>query len=64
MPQRLIDLWNSTYLLGNLVLGMAADKIRPAPQPAWYEAAGVLGGVCVLCVSYLILRIRGVEIVK
>lgn len=61
---RLLDLWNSTYLLGNLVLGVAADKVQPAPQPVWYEAALVLGGVSLLCLSYLILRIRGVEIVK
>ena len=61
---RLIDLWNDTYLLGNLVLGVAADNIRPAPQPPGYQAALVVGGVSLLCLSYLVFRIRGVEIVK
>jgi ABC-type transport system involved in multi-copper enzyme maturation permease subunit len=61
---RLIDLWNSTYLLGNLCLDVPLDRIRPPSQPAWYEAALVLGGVSLTCLSYLILRIRAVEIVK
>ncbi len=61
---RLIDLWNNTYLVGTACLGMAHESLRPTPQPALYEAALVLGGVCALCLSYLNLRIRAVEIVK
>jgi ABC-type transport system involved in multi-copper enzyme maturation permease subunit len=61
---RLIDLWNSTYLLGNVCLGMDLEKIFPQPQPQGYEAAVILGGVSLICLTYLILRIRGVEIVK
>jgi ABC-2 type transport system permease protein len=61
---RLIDLWNDTYLLGNVCMGIAPETIRPSPQPAWYEAALVLGGLCVLCLSYLSLRIRAVEVVR
>ena len=61
---RLIDLWNVTYLLGNKCLHVAASNISPAPQPAWQEAALVLLGVCLLCLTYLILRIQAVEIVK
>jgi hypothetical protein len=61
---RLIDLWNDAVLVGNYCLGMAAEKVRPLPQPAWYEAAFVLGALCVLCLSYLSLRIRAVEIVR
>jgi hypothetical protein len=61
---RLIDLWNDTYLLGNMCLGIAHDTIRPSPQPAWYEAALVLGALSILCLSYLSLRIRAVEVVK
>jgi len=61
---RLIDLWNDTYLLGNYFLGIAPERIRPAPQPAFYEAALVLGGLSLLCLTYLNLRIRGVEIVR
>jgi ABC-type transport system involved in multi-copper enzyme maturation permease subunit len=60
---RLIDLWNSTAYLGSLCLGVPDGQIRPWPQPAWQEAALVLGGVSLTCLSYLILRIRGVEIV-
>jgi hypothetical protein len=61
---RLFDLWNCTFLLGNHCLGIQPENIRPSPQPEWYEAALVLGGVCVSCLIYLILRIRAVEIVK
>ncbi|HEV3256761.1 MAG TPA: ABC transporter permease subunit [Gemmataceae bacterium] len=61
---RLLDLWNDTYLVGNILLSIAPDEIRPAPQPDWYLGALVLGGVCILCLSYLILRIRAVEIVR
>ena len=61
---RLIDLWNNTYLVGNACLGMAHDSIRPTSQPALHEAALVLGGVCLLCLSYLNRRTRMVEIVR
>jgi hypothetical protein len=61
---RLIDLWNDTYLVGNACLGMSPTSIQPAKQPAWFEAAAVLGGVSLACLTYLILRIRGVEIVR
>jgi hypothetical protein len=61
---RLIDLWNSTYLVGNACLGVAHASIRPAPQPATWEAALVLGVLCGLCATYLNLRIRAVEIVR
>ncbi len=61
---RLIDLWNSLYLMGNYCMRVDMAQVKPSPQPAWYEAALVLGGVSTLCLSYLILRIRAVEIVK
>jgi hypothetical protein len=61
---RLIDLWNNAYLVGNTCLGIATTQIRPTPQPAWYEAALVLGGVSAACLVYLIARIRAVEIVS
>jgi ABC-2 type transport system permease protein len=57
---RLIDLWNDTYLVGNACLGMSPIL----KQPAWFEAGAVLGGVSLACLTYLILRIRGVEIVR
>jgi ABC-type transport system involved in multi-copper enzyme maturation permease subunit len=62
---RLIDLWNDTYLVGNACLGnLPTSPYRLATQPAVHEAALVLGGVCLVCLSYLNLRIRAVEIVK
>ena len=61
---RLLDLWNDLYLVGSACLGADLTKIRPAPQPGWPEAALVLGGVSLSCLTYLILRIRAVEIVK
>lgn len=61
---RLIDLWNNAYVLGNVCLGIAVEEIRPSPQPAWQLAALVLGAMCILCLSYLSLRIRGVEVVR
>jgi ABC-type transport system involved in multi-copper enzyme maturation permease subunit len=60
---RLIDLWNDAYLVGNYFLGMASDTIRGS-QPAVGEAGLVLGGLSLLCLIYLSLRIRAVEIVK
>jgi hypothetical protein len=58
---RLIDLWNDTVLVGNVCLNVhSADP----SQPKWYWAALVLGGVCLTCLTYLVLRIRAVEIVK
>jgi ABC-type transport system involved in multi-copper enzyme maturation permease subunit len=57
---RLIDVWNSLSLLGRTCLRMGA----PLNQPPWYEAALVLGGVSLLCLIYLIQRIRAVEIVR
>ncbi len=61
---RLVDLWNNMFLVGNACLGMDPSTIRPASQPAWSEAALVLGGVSLACLCYLILRIRAVEIVR
>ena len=61
---RLIDLWNSTYLLGNNLLRVDPQQIRPAPQPEWYEAAAVLVAVTVACVCYVVARLRAVEIVQ
>jgi hypothetical protein len=60
---RLIDTWNNLYLVGNACLGVAPPGGLPG-QPPWAEAAVVLGGVCLLCLIYLILRIRAVEIVR
>jgi len=59
----LIDLWNNAYLIGNALLGLGADAVRP-PHPALSEAALVLGVLSFVCLIYLNLRIRAVEIVR
>jgi ABC-type transport system involved in multi-copper enzyme maturation permease subunit len=61
---RLFDLWNCTFVVGNACLGLDSTRIVRQPQPDWPEAAVVLGGVVITCVSYLVWRIRGVEVVK
>jgi ABC-type transport system involved in multi-copper enzyme maturation permease subunit len=61
---RLLDLWNDTWLVGNACLGVPFERIYPTPQPPVYEAALILGGVCLLCLIYLSRRIRAVEIVR
>jgi hypothetical protein len=61
---RLFDLWNNLRLVGCALLGMEHERISPQPQPGTAAAAFVLGGVCLLCLSYLSLRTRAVEIVK
>ena len=59
---RLIDLWNDMFLVGNWCLRM--PDLNRIDHPAVFEAALVLGGVTLLCLTYLITRIRAVEIVK
>jgi ABC-2 type transport system permease protein len=61
---RLIDLWYDCYLVGSRLLRVDSQGPQPVLQPRWEEAALVLGVVTLICLSYLILRIRGVEIVK
>ncbi|MFL5243310.1 MAG: ABC transporter permease subunit [Gemmataceae bacterium] len=61
---RLIDLWNSTYLLGASCLRIPRWRLSPGAQPRWYEAAIFLGAVCLICLIYLIRRIRAVEIIR
>jgi ABC-2 type transport system permease protein len=61
---RLIDLWNNTYIVGNALLGMPHDSLRPSAQPTVLEAGLVLGGLSCICLIYLNLRIRAVEIVR
>ncbi len=61
---RLIDLWNCTVLLGSKLLRVEEARLSPRPQPAWEEAALVLAGVTLACLVYLVVRVRGVEVVK
>jgi ABC-type transport system involved in multi-copper enzyme maturation permease subunit len=59
---RLLDLWNDTYILGNLCLGLDPDQLTN--MPSWPLAALVLGALCILCLIYLNRRVRAVEIVR
>jgi ABC-2 type transport system permease protein len=61
---RLIDLWNDAYLVGNAMLGIDAETLKPGEQPHWIAALTVMGVVCLTCVMYLIPRTRAVEIVR
>lgn len=61
---RLVDLWNSMYVVGAACLRIPSWRLSPPGQPRWYEAALVLGAVCLICLMYLIRRIRAVEIVR
>jgi hypothetical protein len=66
---RLIDIWNSLYIVGSTCLGTAPElakrRGRPPPiQPDWEDAALVLGVICALCLIYLNRRIRAVEVVQ
>jgi hypothetical protein len=61
---RLIDLWDVLRVVGAACLGMPAKAVTPTPQPALWEASLVLGAVCLLCLTYLNLRTRAVEVVR
>lgn len=66
---RLIDLWNDMYVLGSACLDVpakleASRRWTSRPQPEMWEAALVLGVVCVLCLITLSRRIRAVEVVR
>jgi ABC-2 type transport system permease protein len=58
---RLIDIWHNAYLVGGSLLGMPRQT---SPQPPVYEAGLVLGVLSLICLIYLNLRIRGVEVVR
>ncbi len=59
---RLIDLWNDAWLVGGACLQV--PPLTDGTEPPWGEAAVVLGGVSLACLSYLALRLRAVEIVR
>jgi ABC-2 type transport system permease protein len=57
---RLLDLWNDTHVVGCALLGATVG----GDQPSWEMAALVLVLGSALCVSYLSLRVRAVEVVR
>ncbi len=58
---KLLDLWNSLMLVGQWCLDTKLTGV--GQQPETYEAAIVLTVVSLLCLTYLIRRVRAVEIV-
>ena len=61
---RLLDIWNSLCMVGNSCLGFEPRGNRWGPQPDLASAVLVLGAICILCLTYLNLRTRAVEIVR
>ena len=61
---RLIDLWNNLCIVGSWCLGFESYTLGPSGQPTFLEASLVLLGVSVICLIYLNLRTRAVEIVR
>jgi ABC-type transport system involved in multi-copper enzyme maturation permease subunit len=61
---RLFDLWHCTYVVGHACLGIDLHAAGAGWHPPVYQAALVLAGVCLVCLIYLVLRIRAVEIVR
>ena len=60
---RLIDLWNDLYLVGMWCLQVDPATVRPQPQPAYWQAALVVGGVCATSALYLRRRVQAVEVI-
>jgi len=61
---RLFDLWNDLYLMGASCLGIPLETMRPGPQPPFWQAWLVIGGLCAFCLLYLRRRIQAVEVVS
>jgi hypothetical protein len=61
---RLMDLWNNLCVVGSWCLGFDGYTMGPPGQPTLLAASLVLLGVCSLCLIYLNLRTRAVEIVR
>jgi ABC-type transport system involved in multi-copper enzyme maturation permease subunit len=61
---RLLDFWNDLCLVGNACLGIDGKGSRGGVQPELAAAVLVLGATCILCLSYLNLRTRAVEVVR
>ena len=60
---RLIDMWNNMSLLGRACLGFSHELMSPA-QPSFLAAGLTLAGVSTLCLIYLNLRTRAVDIIS
>jgi hypothetical protein len=61
---RLIDIWNNMFLVGSFLLGLGPQIAGATNQPPVHQAALVLLIVCIICLIYLNLRIRAVEVVR
>ncbi len=60
---RLIDLWNDLYLVGLWCLQADPATVRPQPQPAYWQAAAAVAGVCAGCCLYLRRRVQAVDVI-
>jgi hypothetical protein len=60
---RLLNLWNDLSLVGNACLGLYPSGVQARFHPEVAGAAVTLGVVCLLCLTYLNLRMRAVEVV-
>jgi ABC-type transport system involved in multi-copper enzyme maturation permease subunit len=60
---RLIDLWHNMSLLGRACLGYDHERLT-GPQPTYLAAGLTLAGVAALCLIYLNLRTRAVDIIR
>jgi len=61
---RLLDLWNDMSLLGRACLGYEHARLGMQPQPTYFDAGLTLAGVSLLCLIFLNLRIRAVDIIR
>jgi ABC-2 type transport system permease protein len=61
---RLLDLWNDMYLCGLWALGADPETIRPAGQPAFWQAGLIAALVCGACTLYLRRRVQAVEVIS
>jgi hypothetical protein len=60
---RLLNLWNDLSLVGNACLGLDPPGPQARFHPDVLSAASTLALVCLLCLIYLNLRMRAVEVV-
>jgi hypothetical protein len=59
---RLIDLWNDLFVVGSAC--MDTRTLTYGAQPEVWEAGLVLAAVSLLCLTYVVRRIRAVEVIS
>jgi ABC-2 type transport system permease protein len=61
---RLLDLWNNMSMLGRACLGFEYGIITASRQPSLLAAGSTLSGVAVVCLIFLNLRTRAVDVIR